>query len=479
MANKDVELMAHLMRRAGFGATRDELEAYAAKGYEATVEELLNPGDPQTMPEDMVRRYHTDQSAGFSRTDSEAYWLYRMITTKAPLQEKMALFWQGIFATGYQKLTQGKVLTSQMRMLRHYGMGSFRTLLVELSKSPAMIMWLDNHDNHNGAINENYGRELLELFSMGVGNYTEQDIKECARAFTGWTIANTEYMVDKAVKDSIFPYGRIAWHFEYRPGDHDDGEKEFLGQKGRFNGEDVIDIICQQPATAQFISRHMYSFFVADEPPVPQWPYARPRDLEAIETLSQAYFDSHYDIRSMLRVLFNSDFFHSEESWYEKVKSPADLVAGVLRLTDEFQRPRREILDKTKQMIFMGQSLINPPSVEGWHEGVEWINSGSLVERVNFASEHLGDVSKPGVKAIVERIVADHPEVISPEGLLDACLDQLGAFSVSPDTQSTLLEFASKGGDLDLSATEPDGQAQRRVAEMLHMVASTREFQRG
>ena len=381
MGSKNIELIAHLMRRADFGATRDQIEEYAAKGYEAMVEELLRSGDSRTMTDDLIRRYHHEQSGMMGRVDPGANWLYRMVSAGGSLQEKVALFWHGIFATGYSKLTQGKVMLDQIRMFRTYGMGSFKTLLVELSKDPAMIVWLDNHDNHTGAINENYGRELLELFSMGIGNYSEEDIKECSRAFTGWTIANTEYMEARARRDSIWPYGRIAWHFEYRPEDHDDGEKEFLGHRGRFNGEDVIDIICQQPATARFISRHMYHFFVADEPPVPQWPYTPPRDPEAIELLSRAYFDSGYDIRSMLRALFTSDFFRSEESWYAKVKSPAELVAGVLRLTGEFNRPRRQILDRNLQISYMGQELINPPSVEGlapghrvgrhWHAGGE------------------------------------------------------------------------------------------------------------
>ena len=133
-----------------------------------------------------------------------------------------------------------------------------------------MIIWLDNQDNHKGAINENYGRELLELFSMGVGNYTEEDIKECARAFTGWTIANRQYMEMRSQRDSDWPYGRISWHFEFHPEDHDYDEKTFLGETGNFNGEDIVDIICKQPATARFIARHLYSFFVADEPPVPR-----------------------------------------------------------------------------------------------------------------------------------------------------------------------------------------------------------------
>ena len=270
MGKEDIVLMAHLMRRAGFGATRRELDDYAAKGYQATVEELLDCQDPESMPEDLIRRYHHDQSAGFEFTAAGSSWLYRLVSTKDPLREKMTLFWHNVFATGYTKVSVGKVLSDQLQMFRRYGMGNYKTLLLELSKDPAMIIWLDNVDNHNGAINENYGRELLELFSMGVGNYSEQDVKECARAFTGWTVANAEYTEVLARRNSIWPYGKIAWRFEYRAEDHDDGEKEFLGERGEFDGEDIIDIICRQPATARFVSRHMYHFFVADEPPVAQ-----------------------------------------------------------------------------------------------------------------------------------------------------------------------------------------------------------------
>ena len=418
MANDDVELIAHLMRRAGFGATRGQLDVYAAKGYEATVEELINAGEEQRIGDDLIRRFQPELSGMLNQNSSGPNWLYRMGTTTASLQEKMALFWHGIFATGYPKVIHGKALSDQIRMFRGYGMGSFQKLLEELSKDPAMIIWLDNQDNHKGAINENYGRELLELFSMGVGNYTEMDIKECARAFTGWTIGNREYMELRSQRDSDWPYGRISWHFEYHPEDHDDEEKEFLGQRGRFNGEDVIDIICQQQATARFISRHLYSFFVADEPPVPEWPYTSPNDEQAIEQLAQAYFDSNYDLAAMLRVLFNADFFKSQTSWYSKVKSPVELVAGVLRLTGEFNMPRREIMDRYLQAQYMGQWLNNPPSVEGWHQGTDWLDTGSVVERVNFATQQLGDANKPGVQGMIGRITARDDGVISPEGLV-------------------------------------------------------------
>ena len=478
MSQSDIKLTAHLMRRAAFGATRDELEAYSAKGYGATVEELLGGGETQAVPDDLIRRYHHEMSGMMGTQAAPQYWLYRMITTDTPFREKMSLFWHCIFATGYPKLTFGKVLSDQVRMFRRYGLGSFKTLLVELSKDPAMIVWLDNQDNHKGAINENFGRELLELFSLGVGHYSEQDIKECARAFTGWTLGNTEYMALRARRDSIWPYGRIAWHFEYRPEDHDDGEKEFLGQRGRFNGEDIIDIICQQPATARFIARHMYHFFVADEPPVPQWPYEEPRDPEAIEMLSQAYFDSNYDISSMLRALFNSDSFKSESCWYEKVKSPAELVAGVFRLTGDYRVPRRGMVEDAQQMTFMGQHLTNPPSVEGWHQGVEWIDTGTMAERLNFASQQLGNIDTPGGQSMIERIRADNGGTMSPERLVDVCLEHLGEFSVTDETRSTLVSYAAEGGPLSFGEAGRDEQAKRRVADVMQVVAATPEFQR-
>ncbi len=477
MQDKHLELMGHLMRRAGFGAGRDELASCAAKGYEDTVEELLHPGQEQRISDYLVRRYHPELSSMMGPLAPAENWLYRMATTTTPLQEKMTLFWHGIFATGYAKVIHGKALSDQTRMFRRYGMGSFRTLLAELSKDPAMIIWLDNQDNHKDAINENFGRELLELFSMGVGNYTEEDIKECARAFTGWTIANRTYMELRSQRDSDWPYGRISWHFEFNPEDHDDGEKTFLGETGRFNGEDIIDIICRQPATARFIARHLYSFFVADEPPVPQWPYTPPADPEAIDTLCQAYFDHDYDIAAVLKVLFNAEFFKSQSAWYTKVKSPVELVAGILRLTGEFDRPRYEILDRYNQSSYMGQILNNPPSVEGWHQGTDWLDSGTLVERINFASQQIGDTSKPGVEAMINKIGSEWSGVTSPDRLVDACLEQVGALTVEEDTRKVLVEFAAQGA----SVRDPEGAseaARQHIAEVLQMVAATQEFQR-
>jgi len=473
--DNDIGLIAHLMRRAGFGANREQIGMHAHAGYQSTVEALLYPGEEDRMDDHLIRRFHPELSGMMGPNAPGQNWLYRMATTSAPLREKMALFWHGIFATGYAKVIHGKALSDQTRMFRTFGMGSFKDLLIQLSKDPAMIIWLDNQDNHNGAINENFGRELLELFTMGVGNYTERDIKECARAFTGWTIANREYMELRSQRDSDWPYGRIAWHFKYHPEDHDDGEKEFLGQRGRFNGEDIIHIICQQEATARFISRHLYSFFVSDEPPVPEWRYTPPTNPEAIDELTRVYFDSNYDISAMLRALFNSSYFQSQDSWYSKVKSPVELVAGVLRLTGEFNRPRREIIDRYFQASYMGQFLNNPPSVEGWHQGTDWLDTGTLVERVNFASQQIGDSTKPGIQAMIERIASTPNNVASPENLIRVCLEEMGVISVEEDTMKVLIDFASQGHDQPINASNDGAQ---KISAALQMVASTKEFQR-
>jgi uncharacterized protein (DUF1800 family) len=474
MAQQDIALMAHLLRRAGFGATREELERYVAQGYEATVEELLHPEDapPALEDEDLVRRYHVDENSLMLIESCQTYWLYRMINTRRPLEEKLALFWHGVFATGYTKLNQPKAILRQVEMFRRRGLGSFRTLLVELSRDPAMLFWLDNKDNHREAVNENYGRELLELFSMGVGNYTETDVRQCSHAFTGWTIRNAALHTARVARDSVWPYGRLDWQFEYHADDHDDTEKTFLGHRGVFNGEDIIDLICQQPATARFIARHLYNFFVADEPQVPAWPTVPPRDPEAINTLTQALVSSGYEIRPVLRVLFNADFFKNAR--FTKVKSPAEMVVSTVRLAGGHRFPALEDVDLAMETGAMGQQLLDPPSVEGWHTGAEWINTASLMTRVNFAASRFADADQPGVRAIIERLRAQGPS-LSPERLVEACLDLIGPLEVSARTRQELLTHAIAAGDLHFGAD--DTTAATRITELLQLIVAMPEYQ--
>ena len=469
MSSQDIELMAHLMRRAGFSATRDELEEYVAKGYDAVVEELLHPVDPQNLPDDLIRRYHTDQHEMRQLAGAGAYWMYRMITTRCPLEEKVALFFHSLFATGYSKLNQARVLANQIDMFRRFGLGSFRDLLIELSKDPAMIFWLDNNDNHDGAINENYGRELLELFAMGIGNYTEDDVKECARAFTGWTIGNTDYMAVRATKDSFSPYGRIAWFFEYRPEDHDDGEKTFLGETGRFNGEDIVDIVVRHPSTARFICTRLFQFFAADE--------VDEEGEQVIKAMTKSYFDSNYEIRSVLRTLLTSEYFKSEKTRLARVKGPVELIIGAIRLAGSYREPTLAIEQVSQRSTYMGQAMLNPPSVEGWHEGSEWIESGALMERINFGAKELGNVELPGVRRTIERLATDNGGVLSPAEVVERCLDLLGPVEASEQTRASLTEHVKQRGDLDLSDRQPGDEAEQRVGDVLSLIASTREFQ--
>ena len=474
MADQEIALMSHLMRRAGFGASRDEIEARAARGYQQTVDELLDPESQPAIELDLLERYHPAYLDPAAIETNMMAWVYKMVNNPRQLQEKMALFWHMIFCAGHSKIDNGKMMGKMIDMFREQGMGNFRDLLLRLSRDPGMVYYLDNSESHKLALNENYGRELLELFSMGVGkdeefNYSEDDVKACARAFTGWNVAPAF---------PPFPYGRSTWEFRYDPTDHDDSEKTFLGETGPWNGEDVIDIIAKQPATARFIARKMYDFFVADEPPVPAWRLTPPRDVDAINTLEKAYFDSGYEISAMLRALFNSDFFQAENVRYARVRSPAEVVAGTMRLVEEHREIKPGLFDYAMEPRYMGMDLMNPPTVEGWHTGREWIDSGTLVERINFMSDLLGNTELPGVKSLVDRLIAQGP-TLSPEGLVDGCLNLVGPITVSDATREQLVALAAQGGELSHSSDAEREDFTRRTGEMFQMIASSAEYQFG
>ncbi len=465
MADKDIALMAHLMRRAGFGAPYAELEARVAKGYEATVEELLHPEAQPELDLDIMLRYKTEWVSKAGLEGQQEEWAFRMINTKRPLEEKIVLFWHGILCTGHAKCENPRQQQFEIDMFRRDGMGSFRDLLLKLAEDPAMVFFLDNCMSHKGAINENWGRELLELFTMGVGmdgqpNYSEEDVKEAARAFTGWTVANAM---------PRYPYGRYQAKFIYDPSDHDDGEKTFLGETGNWNGEDIINIIAKHPGTARFISRHLYNFFVADEPQVPAWQHTPPLDPKIIKMLEDEYFRTNYDIRSMLRVLFNSDAFKNAR--FAKVKSPAETVAGTMRLVGDFTFPKPGLNALTLTIRYMGQDLLNPPTVEGWHTGREWIDSGTLVERINFTADNVGNVNLPGVRSIINRLQSEG-STLSPERLVDGCLELLGAYELSEATHSELVSLARGDGEIHTEAED----FSRRVTQMLQSIVATTEY---
>ncbi len=453
MGDLDRDLVSHLYRRAGFGVTRKELEILSLRRYEELVEELINP---DAQPELSLREWKR-YNPGDGPVIYSNQWLYRMANTNRPLEEKMALFWHHVFATGVGKIEHPDAMGVQIDTFRRVGMNDLKTILITLSRDPAMLFWLDNNENHKDAPNENYGRELLELFSMGVGNYTEDDIKNASRAFTGWTFTQPV---------PIYPQGAYPTEFEFVSDDHDFSDKTFLGKTGRFNGDDIIEIIVGTPASARFVARHLYNFFVADEFQVPAWNENPPLDPNAISVLSEVFMASRGDMRQILRTLFNSDFF--KESRFKKVKSPTEFVVGVLKLTEEYSDPTKPASNYGLVTKLMGQDLLNPPTVEGWHTGAEWFDAGTLSERINFAVESVSDTEKPRINALVSEISYRFKSSKNKGGeVLDYCLDEFGGIQVSDEDLSLMKR----------SLVPMQNKPEEQIVRSLQCIVSSPEYQ--
>ena len=302
-----------------------------------------------------------------------------MLTTRRPLEEKLTLFWHGHFATGNTKVRDTRMIERQNEMLREHANGSFRDLVVGILKDPAMLVYLDNGENLKDHPNENFGRELLELFTMGVGNYTELDIREASRAFTGWT---------NDVRD-----------FRFDATQHDFGQKSFLGRTGTFNGEDVIDIILEHPATAEFIAAKVYRYFVREDV------------TDATHTaLGATLRDGGYELKPLLKQIFLSRDFYSPLSYATQIKSPVHLVVSTYRKLGLTKLPT--VPDFGRLTGGLGQALFNPPNVAGWAGGRTWITPASLLQRGNLFrtvlfpdadSFRAPDRSVPGIYASVAR----------------------------------------------------------------------------
>ncbi len=419
--------LAHLLRRAGFGARPAEWTAYSKLGPAGTTHQLLHPetvADPFPALLSEVQGDYVD----FDSLDSiKKWWLYRMSHTPRPLEEKMTLFWHGHFATANYKVDHPRWMWQQNETLRTHALGSFRTLLQAVSRDPAMLVWLDGVDNRKGRPNENYGRELMELFTLGVGGgYTENDVKEAARAFTGWQ----------------FDHDTAA--FAFHPDQHDDGVKTFLGQTGNFNGDDILDILVRHPSTANFVCTKLFKFYVHETP--------SPAD---IAPLTAAYFASGYSIQSVLTAIFMSPVFYSDAAIHSKIKSPTEYIVTALRTLDApFAATNNNLLGAGRTM---GQELFNPPNVKGWNGGKTWMNTMTLITRANFAnvltmqmSQH-GQLS-PRLRAGMAAYGTAPNGLNSPEQAVDALWGLLlPGHAPSAATRAALVNYASDGGGQTLN----------------------------
>lgn len=359
----------HLISRAGFGVHHNDIEKYNNIAPNNYYEEISNSTAYQALKTEL-QAISAEQYLEMSKdkdkkplnefnkkynADLRKAWHTEMINTRNQLQEKMALFWHGHFATRIQNALFNKEI---IEIFRKYGLGNFRDLTFAVSKSAAMLNFLNNQQNKKARPNENFARELMELFTLGRGNlYTEKDVKESARAFTGWSY------------DSL-------GNFRDNKKQHDEGIKTFLGKTGNFDGTDIINIILEQKQCSDFITKKIYQFFVNDTP-----------DDRILKSLSQKFYQSNYDIMTLLDSIFLSDWFYGEKNMGSKIKSPVELVAGIRRILPMDLQNRNTIYNIEK---ILGQELLQPPNVAGWPSGIAWIDSSTLLLRMKIPAVMAG-----------------------------------------------------------------------------------------
>ncbi|MEM6313974.1 MAG: DUF1800 domain-containing protein, partial [Planctomycetota bacterium] len=401
----NVSKAGHLLRRAAFGATPTQLDDAIADGPAKAIEKLFD-FDPEDDPfNDLL-----ETAAEIFRLDNhrkvQEWWIYRMLRTERPLQERMAIFWHNHFATGGSKVNQYR-MHLQIELFRRKGLGSFRDLLVDVGRDPAMLLWLDGNNAAKGSPNENYAREIMELFTLGADNgYTEEDIQELSRCFTGWRVQGNTARFDKKR--------------------FDDGEKTILGQTGNFNDEQAVDVLLATEQAPKFIAEKLLTHFVHPTPPTPM-----------IEHFAGRLRAADWHIGTVLREMLSSRAFFSTAAYRSLVKDPATLCVGSARALGGTLKAEliREFMNK------MGMSLLFPPDVSGWTGGDAWINAATVLVRYRFALEVARQEGRWYVKPHrVERYLKDH-DIASAEGLVDHYAELLLDGDLPEDAKSKLVDY--------------------------------------
>ncbi len=431
--------IAHLLGRAGFGASGAELDAFSALGFEGAVDRLLDfekvddpAGDALDPIGDDVKELYQIQQR----------WLARMLHTRRPLVEKLTLFWHDHFATGIRKVRSAPVMWRQIATLRHHALGNFEAMALALAQDPAMLIWLDGVSSRRGNPNENFAREFLELFTLGVGNYSEDDVREAARAFTG-------YSLDVRGRDE-----RHSAEFVFRNQWHDTGYKLFLGEVGRWRGEDIVRIAVQNPATARHLARKLFALFA--------YPDA---GAATIEPFADVFRATDGDLRAVTRAILTSDAFLSEPALRAQVKSPVDFAIGAMKALDVPFVPEWTWLS----LRGMGQELFSPPNVGGWSSGIGWINHQTVLERFACAARLAyledGAWTSPSLEG-----AARLEEVQSrPQDVVDEFLLRFGAAPTDDASRDTLTDYLRLDADGRPSArpAELAGQRLRGLAQLV------------
>jgi uncharacterized protein (DUF1800 family) len=383
-----------------------------------------------------------------------SWWLYCMLHGGHPLREKLTLFWHNHFATSLAKVLDPQLMFRQNCLLRAHALGRFGPLLQEMSRDPAMLLWLDSNSNVKGRPNENYARELMELFSLGVGNYTEKDVRQAARAFTGWHTDGDR--------------------FKFAPGAHDGGAKTVLGQTGTWDGGEVVRIVLEQPAAARFLVRKLYGFFISEN--------ATPPD-SLLKPLCESFRKSDYNIAALVRTMLASRHFYSGHAFRQRVKSPVEYVLGAVRAVCRSYEREADVRPLPQQVLVgpisnMGQQLFAPPNVKGWPGGRSWLNTSTLLERDNFAAAlAMGTLRSGPVGAqvsVIPRLLdparrLTEEEVQTPDGIVGVLLDQYVPGGIGRDTRTQLVAFVAAGN--------PAGPAlDQRIREAVHAILTMAEY---
>ena len=478
------ESIRHLLRRAGFGASPQEFGYYTELGRSATVEALV---DYEQFDDDVdtfigAPGYVSVTARGtFSPNtvinDARQRWLFRMVHSARPLQEKMTLFWHNHFATAYSKVAGAygssdatrmmaakasedpAKLRGQVETIRVMCMGSFRDLVVAMAKDPAMLVWLDGRFNTRQRPQENFGRELMELFSMGVGFYTESDVYAAARTFTGWNLRRTT-----TSREDLFP----VYEFVYNAGSHETAAKTFSfpiypdggrtipsrsAADGMQDGIDLITAVVSYPATARRLVTRLWNYFVSEINPPPE---------EFVNELADAYLANNFDLRLVMRRLLRSADFRSEANHFTRYSWPAEFVARSLK---EVGWAGFSVNDAVGQMVNMGQVLYEPPDVAGWEQGPGWISTGGMLARMNFAAQ----VSRAQATNLINAV---RSYAKTPDSVLSYFIDRLAPSPYDNDAYNDLRSYLVASG----TWTGSDTQLRTKVPGLVHLIVGSGEY---
>jgi uncharacterized protein (DUF1800 family) len=459
--------VAHLLRRAGFGAGEDELGEYLPLSLNQAVDRLLDYESVEDDSEEHSRALGLDLK---KLADLQRWWLLRLVHTGRPLQEKMVLFWHGLLVSASGKVglpnptdqnpNPPHHMLNQHNFFRAHAVDTFETLVLGISRDPAMLIYLDSQANRKGKPNENYARELMELFTLGIGGpdgaptFAEQDVREVARAFTGWGIENGRFL--------------------FRPANHDAGAKIVLGRTGAFNGDDVVKLLVQQPAAARHLSRRLFEFFAYPDP-----------SEQDLEPLVHAYTTTGGNVKEMLRALFTSPAFYSPRAYRALVKSPVELVVGLLRQLGAATSGATLPGATTR----MGQALFNPPNVAGWPGGARWLNTTTWLERVNFCNQVLTGRNDANTIVPDPAGALGRHELRTPADIVDYYAGLLLDGQLPAESRAALLDYLQEGAAPPAAARPAGGRpasaalpgnavfVDRKVRGLLYLLLASPHYQ--